>query len=114
MSAGYFVLSKSESHQPFHFVLKAANHETILTSEAYASKAGAENGIESVKKNASDKSNFEVRTAKNDKPYFVLKAANHQIIGQSQMYSSMAACENGITSVMNSAPEAPTKDTTEA
>ena len=45
--AGYFELSKSSDGQ-FRFVLKAGNHETILTSELYKTKAAAENGIESV------------------------------------------------------------------
>lgn len=36
----------------FRFRLKAANGETIAVSEAYESKAGCENGIDSVKKNA--------------------------------------------------------------
>ena len=32
----------------------------------------------------------------------MLKAKNHQIIGQSEMYESAAACENGVSSVRNS------------
>jgi uncharacterized protein YegP (UPF0339 family) len=36
----------------FRFRLVAPNGETIATGEAYASKAGCKNGIESVKKNA--------------------------------------------------------------
>lgn len=36
----------------FRFRLVAPNGETIATSEAYASKDGCVNGIESVKKNA--------------------------------------------------------------
>ena len=36
----------------FRFRLKAANGETIATGEAYESKAGCKNGIESVKTNA--------------------------------------------------------------
>jgi uncharacterized protein YegP (UPF0339 family) len=36
----------------FRFRLKAANGETIATSEAYSSKDGCVSGIESVKKNA--------------------------------------------------------------
>jgi hypothetical protein len=36
----------------FRFRLVAANGETIATSEAYSSKDGCVNGIESVKKNA--------------------------------------------------------------
>ncbi|HCT7003890.1 TPA: YegP family protein, partial [Morganella morganii] len=37
--------------QPYYFVLKAGNHEIIATSEMYASKQGAMNGIASVQKN---------------------------------------------------------------
>ena len=36
----------------FRFRLKAANGETIATGEAYESKDGCKNGIESVKTNA--------------------------------------------------------------
>jgi uncharacterized protein YegP (UPF0339 family) len=36
----------------YRFRLKAANGEIIAVSEAYASKDGCVNGIESVKKNA--------------------------------------------------------------
>jgi uncharacterized protein YegP (UPF0339 family) len=36
----------------FRFRLKAANGEIIAVSEAYASKEGCLNGIESIKKNA--------------------------------------------------------------
>jgi uncharacterized protein YegP (UPF0339 family) len=36
----------------FRFRLKAANGEVIAVSEAYTSKEGCVNGIESVKKNA--------------------------------------------------------------
>ncbi len=38
----------------FRFNLKAGNGEVIASSEGYASKASAKNGIESVKKNAAD------------------------------------------------------------
>ena len=37
MAAGYFLLTKSGTQ--FKFVLKAGNHETILSSELYAAKA---------------------------------------------------------------------------
>ena len=37
----------------FRFRLKAPNGEIIAVGEAYESKAGCKNGIESVKKNAS-------------------------------------------------------------
>jgi uncharacterized protein YegP (UPF0339 family) len=38
----------------FRFRLKATNGQIIATSEGYTSKAGCQNGIESVKKNAVD------------------------------------------------------------
>jgi uncharacterized protein YegP (UPF0339 family) len=46
-----FEIKKSTSGQ-FHFVLKAGNGEVIASSEMYTTKAAAENGIASVKKNA--------------------------------------------------------------
>jgi uncharacterized protein YegP (UPF0339 family) len=41
-----------DSAEKFRFRLKAANGETIAVGEAYESKDGCVNGIESVKKNA--------------------------------------------------------------
>ncbi len=83
----------------YRFRLKASNGECILTSQNYKSKAGAKNGIESVRKNARSKTRFEVRKARNGKDYFVLKAGNHQIIGTSEMYNSGSSCSNGMKSV---------------
>ena len=48
--AGKFVLKKSGNQ--YVFVLKAGNGEPIASSERYTTKAGARNGIESVKVNA--------------------------------------------------------------
>jgi uncharacterized protein YegP (UPF0339 family) len=45
------VLKKTGADK-YHFVLKASNGEIIATSESYTTKAGAKNGIESVKSNA--------------------------------------------------------------
>lgn len=97
----------------FYFRLKARNGETILQSEAYAAKAGAENGIQSVIKNASDDSNFERKVAKNGQHYFSLKATNGQSIGRSEMYTSKSGMENGIASVQrNASADAVIKDLT--
>ncbi|WP_368499941.1 YegP family protein [Herbiconiux sp. A18JL235] len=51
--AGKFELYKSPNGE-FRFRLKAGNGEIIATSEGYTSRAGAKNGIESVKMNAED------------------------------------------------------------
>lgn len=45
---------KESKNSKWYFNLKAANAQIIGTSEMYESKAGCENGIESVKKNAPD------------------------------------------------------------
>lgn len=41
-----------KSGDKFHFVLKAANGQVVLSSQMYASESGMNNGIESVRKNA--------------------------------------------------------------
>ena len=51
--AAKFVLKKNNSGN-YHFNLQAGNGQVIATSEVYNSKAAAENGIESVRKNASN------------------------------------------------------------
>lgn len=58
-----------------------------------------------------ERSRFERKTAKDGSPYFVLKAANGEIIGKSEMYSSVAAMENGIASVVKNAAEGEIVDT---
>ena len=84
----------------FYFNLKAGNHEIILRSEGYESKAAAINGVESVQKNCTNRGNYLEKVSKNGKPYFVLRAQNHEIIGVSQLYGSKQAMNNGIESVM--------------
>lgn len=55
---------------------------------------------------------FERKISKNNKPYFNLKAANYQVIGTSQMYSSQEACDNGIKSVQANGTTETVKDLT--
>ena len=108
---GWFELSKSSDGQ-FRFVLKAGNAETILTSELYVTKGSAEGGIASVQANCSEDSRYERKTSSNGKPFFNLKAANHQVIGSSQMYSSESARDSGIASVMENGATKSVKDNT--
>jgi uncharacterized protein len=106
---GTFELQKAKDGQ-IYFRLKAGNGQVILSSEMYAAKQGALNGIESVKKNAPIVEQYERLESKNGKFYFTLKAANTQVIGNSEMYESPAARDNGIDSVMKNAPEATIAD----
>lgn len=109
--AGKFELKQAADGQ-FHFNLKASNGQVILSSELYKAKASAIKGIESVQTNAPHDHRYDRRTSKNDQPYFVLKAGNGEVIGNSEMYSSVQAMENGISSVKSNASNAPTEDLT--
>jgi uncharacterized protein len=109
--AGKFTLRKTDKGN-FVFNLKASNGQVILTSQPYADKRGALNGIASARRNAGKDTNFERLTAANGQPYFVLRAANTQIVGQSEMYSAKKTMENGVASVMKNAPDAPLEDLT--
>ncbi|OTG62272.1 hypothetical protein B9T29_07700 [Acinetobacter sp. ANC 3903] len=107
--AGWYEVSQASDGQ-YRFVLKAGNGEVILTSELYKSKASAQNGIESVQKNSAEDSRYERLEAKNGKPYFNLKAANYQIIGTSQFYSSEQSRDKGIESVKTNGSSTTIKD----
>ncbi|MDD5156828.1 YegP family protein [Sulfurimonas sp.] len=110
---GYYVLTKNiNATQPYRYVLKAPNHETILSSENYTTSRNARNGIESTRVNGIVEEHFEKRTSKADEPYFVLKATNGEIIGVSEMYSSTNACEHGIKAVIKYAAQASLVDET--
>lgn len=107
--ASKFEIKKAKNDK-YYFNLKAGNGEIILTSQMYASKTSAKNGIASVQKNSTDAGRYDRRTNKGGKDYFVLKAANHQVIGNSEAYNSKASMENGIKSVTKNAGSAATAD----
>jgi uncharacterized protein YegP (UPF0339 family) len=96
--AGCYELKLAKNGQYF-FNLLAANGQIILGSEMYKSKSAALNGIASIQKNCEEDGRFERKVSTNGKPFFVLKAKNHQVIGQSQMYESESSRDNGIASV---------------
>ena len=108
--ASKYTLKKSGDK--FHFVLKAANGEPILSGELYTSKAGALNGIESVRTNSPHEVRYERKTASDGSPMFNLKAANGERIGTSETYSSATARDAGIASVRTNGPTAVLDDQT--
>ena len=103
---GKFVITVRKNGE-FQFNLKASNGQVVLTSEGYTTKTACLNGVESVRKNSQDPAKFEVKVAKNGKPFFNLKASNGQVIGASQMYASEVTLKKGIASLAANAPEAP-------
>ena len=106
---GKFEIKKDKAGK-HRFNLKAGNGQIILSSEAYESKASCMNGVESVRKNSQDDKRFERKTAKDGSPYFNLKSTNGQVIGNSEMYSSTSAMENGVESIKKNAPDAEIED----
>ena len=110
MSGKYVIHPAGDSQ--FHWDLKAGNAQTILSSQMYAAKAGAETGIESCRNNSGDEVRYTRLTSSDTQPYFVLKSGNGEIIGTSQMYSSESARDAGIVSCKENGPSAATQDDT--
>jgi uncharacterized protein YegP (UPF0339 family) len=108
---GKFIITKRLNGE-FQFNLKSNNGLVILTSESYTTKENCENGIDSVKHASQHNANFDRKQSNDKKIYFNLKAANGQIVGTSQMYSSDFACDKGIASVKSNALDARTEDKT--
>ncbi len=100
---GWYEIAKNPKGQ-FSFVLKATNGQVILRSEQYESKSSTSNGIASVQKNSPDDGRYELKIASDGRPFFNLRAGNHQVIGTSQMYASEAARGTGIHSVKANGP----------
>ncbi|MDH0344416.1 YegP family protein [Chromobacterium haemolyticum] len=106
--SGHYIIKKTNAAQPYHFVLCAGNNQVILTSENYVNKQGALTGIASCQVNSPDDNRYERKESTAMQPYsFVLKAANGQVIGRSENYSTHASREAGIASVKANGP---TKD----
>ena len=95
---GNFIINRATNGEHY-FNLRADNSQIILTSQKYSSKPACFNGIESVRTNCTEDSRYDRKQSVNNKHYFVLKAFNGEIIGNSEMYSSKAGMENGIESV---------------
>lgn len=106
-----FELFKGRNGQ-YYFRLKAPNGETIGHSEGYVTKQGALNGIDSVKINAPLDSRYTIFQGNDGQYYFNLKAANNEIILQSEGYRARQGAENGKEAVKRYAPTAPVEDLT--
>jgi uncharacterized protein YegP (UPF0339 family) len=111
MAAKYEITHKKGGK--FHFHLKAGNGEIILSSQMYTTKEHAEKGIASCKSHSAKDSNYVRKQSKKGQPFFELTSTNHEIIGMSEMYSSVEAREKGVRSVQRNGPDARVVDLTE-
>lgn len=109
---GKFELYKDKAGE-FRFRLKAGNSKIILTGEGYKTKTGCTNGIESIRKNAALDSRYDVHQDKSGKFRFTLKAANGEVIGQSQGYKTEISSRKGIESVKKNSIDSPIVEVTE-
>ena len=106
------------------FDLKAANGETVATSEIYTTKAACLRGAASVAKHApiapcvdlteggkAPNPQFQLFRDRAGDYRFRLTARNGKIIAVSEAYATRAACEHGIVSVRKNAEEAAFEET---
>ena len=118
---GTFIIKKTNTGFVFH--LKAANKQTICTSQVYSSLATCKSGIESIRKNCGAKiedqtlKDYDPKNPEKNPKYelyldkageyrFRLKASNGENILSSQGYSGKSGCKNGIESIAKNAPDA--------
>lgn len=83
----------------FSFAYYASNGQQVLASESYQSAAAAYNGAFAVQAVGGSASAYHQLVARDGSFYFTVTAANNQVIGVSQMYSSKQASESGAASV---------------
>src|SRR3569833_3297377 len=76
-----------QANDGWHFHLAAGNGAILLTSEAYASRTGAINGVLSLETNGVDPAQYSVKQETNGNYLVHLNAANNEIISFSQIYS---------------------------
>jgi uncharacterized protein len=97
------------SDAQWRFRVVAGNGRILLSSEAYVSKAGAENGIASVLENGVDPAQYQVNQTEAGKFNLRLRAGNYEIIAFTQSYSTksnatraIGSCVRAITTYLDS------------
>ncbi|PNF76950.1 DUF1508 domain-containing protein [Stutzerimonas degradans] len=106
---GKFQITQSKNGT-YHFSLLGTKGQVLLVSESYKHKESALNAISTVKNYVTQERAFHITEASNGGFYFTLKAANGQVIGQSQMYRSRESAYRGVAEVIRHASESGTQD----
>lgn len=100
------ILKKSEAASPFSFTFTNKEGKMLIKSESYKQKTSAKNGIESVRTNCLLDERYEMKSAKNGKLFFNIKASNGQIVGTSAFFDNEADKKSAITYLKKYAPKA--------
>lgn len=96
----------------YHFrLLDTGNSKPILSGRQYTTKNACREGIDWVKSNAPYDYQYEAKQS-HGKYYFILKAANGQLIGTSEIYANAADRDAGLRLVKTQATRAPVTDLT--
>lgn len=109
--AARFELRKSPDEK-YVFDLLTAEGQVVLSSMPHASRASALGGIEAVRLYAPDDGRFGRLSARDGAPYFTLKAASGQVLGQSQRFKGAKARDAAIACVQTHAQTAAIDDRT--
>ncbi|VAW48829.1 hypothetical protein MNBD_GAMMA03-1394 [hydrothermal vent metagenome] len=100
------VFEMKKDDKGFRFVLKTDSGQVLANSEIYTNKSSAQNGIDSIKKNAVDPEQYEVAQRQDGKYFFSLKAKNHQPVAHSLQYRNEVAVNKGMALMQKVASEA--------
>jgi uncharacterized protein len=82
-----------------YFRVVASNGEKLLRSEGYSSRAAAEKGVESAKKNGVSSKSYRISESEDGQWFYDLVAKNGEIIGTSETYTSKSNAERGMTTL---------------
>lgn len=82
----------------WRFRVVAGNGRILLSSEAYVSKQGAENGVASVLENGVDPAQYQLNQTETGKYNLRLRAGNYEVIGFTQAYATKSSATRAIGS----------------
>jgi uncharacterized protein len=94
-SPGHIDLYQSSDAQ-WRFRVVSGNGRTLLSSEAYVSKAGAQNGIDAVLENGVDPAMYQVNQTAAGSFNLRLRAGNYETIASTQGYSTKSNATRAI------------------
>jgi uncharacterized protein YegP (UPF0339 family) len=90
-----------DREKAYRFVVKSREGHALLESVSFSDSDTARKTIGELKQRIRYPGSFERRTDHNGRFQFTLKDARGRVIGHSQLYSSEAGMENGITHTQN-------------
>lgn len=108
-----FEIYQNKENDLYYFQTKNGNGRILMSSQGYKSKQSTKVGISSVIENIVLAERFAHHSKKNGQVYFQLKAANGEVIADSQVYDDQASMETDIESLMKDVPKASILDLTE-